>query len=130
VLDGRADDAVQPRCVDQPAGHGRHGPKRLKWDEQLALELKVCHLYRISHSQFLAWSQDDRDKAIWSYAQERATCPGCGTREDEWLGPDGKPVDAYQAHKRLCRGCRALDHAHDDKEPAGTQWSLRRVDGR
>jgi hypothetical protein len=78
---------------------------------------------------FLSWPQDDRDKAIWSYARKRSTCPGCGTRPDEWLDDDGQPIDAYEAKTHLCRGCRAHEMAQEDlgdQAPKGVHIVLKR----
>lgn len=66
---------------------------------------------------------------MWQHARERATCGSCGTRPDEWVGPDGPRLDAYEAHERLCHGCRALSHKRDqqgENPPAGLQIVLRR----
>lgn len=48
------------------------------------------------------------------FARQRSTCPGCGTRPDEWVDDEGKPVDAYEAKEHLCRGCRAHEMAEED----------------
>jgi hypothetical protein len=92
----------------------------------LALELKVCHHYRLRHSEFLGWDQDDRDKAIWSVLRELETCAGCGTRPDEWEDD----LDAFEAANELCRGCRALEigrEAYKDRSPpAGVHVVLKR----
>lgn len=89
----------------------------------------MCHLYRIPHSQFLSWSQLDRDKAIWAYVRERSTCAGCGTRADEWDPQEGGGLDAYKAEQHLCFGCRAIEVEREragEKTPAGMQIVLKR----
>lgn len=93
------------------------------------MELAVCHHYRISHSQFLSWSQDNRDKAIWWLVRQGETCPGCGTREEEWDPQHGGGLDAYTATVQLCHGCRELDTLRErlgDDAEAGAQVVLRR----
>ena len=62
----------------------------------------------IFHSDFLARSQDDRDKAIWAWLRERQTCPECGTRPDEWDPTNGGDRHAYLAQVDVCRGCQAV----------------------
>jgi hypothetical protein len=86
--------------------------------------MAVCHDYKIPHSQFLSWSQDDRDKAIWSLLRERQACQGCGTRPDEWEGD----LDAYKAETQMCHGCRAVSIAREQNKdaPAGVHVTLRR----
>lgn len=91
--------------------------------------MAVCAEYRIPHSEFLSWSEDDRAKAMWQYARERATCGSCGTRPDEWVGPDGPRLDAYEPVAQLCHGCRAISHKREqqgEKPPAGLQIVLKR----
>jgi len=77
----------------------------LDGDDQLALELDVCRAYQIPHSTFLAWSKDDRDKAIWQYVRELQRCASCGTRPDEWHESKGGRRDAYEAVLYVCPGC-------------------------
>lgn len=64
----------------------------------------------------MAWTDDDRDGAIWMVARDRQTCPGCGTREDEWVGADGLPLaePPYEAKTHRCHGCRELEIAQAD----------------
>lgn len=73
----------------------------------------VCRAYQLPHSAFLAWSKDDRDKAIWEYVRSTQACPSCRTREAEWLEADGGDRNAYRAEKSRCRGCELLEHARE-----------------
>lgn len=94
------------------------------------MELGVCHHYRIPHSEFLSWSADDRDKAIWVWLRERQTCSSCGTRPDEWDPEQGGHRRAYLAETVICRGCQAVagrDAALTDEErQAGVHTVLRK----
>jgi hypothetical protein len=90
--------------------------------------MAVCAEYRIPHSEFLGWSADDRAKAMWWQFRQRQTCGGCGTRPDEWVGPDGARLDAYKATATLCHGCRAISNARDglgENAPAGVHIVLK-----
>lgn len=111
---------------------GRGDPKRLNADPQLELELRVCDHYRISHSQFLSWSEDDRDKAIWMFIRERQTCQQCGTRPEEWDPAQGGDRDAYHAVVTVCRGCQEresrLDTLTDAQRGRGVYVGLRRME--
>ncbi|HEY9375045.1 hypothetical protein [Streptomyces sp.] len=84
-------------------------------DRTLALELDVCAEYRIPHSAFLAWDQDDRDKAIWHWIWKRQECGTCGTREEEWDESRGGHRWAYVAEKRRCRGCEVREAAEETR---------------
>lgn len=92
--------------------------------------MAVCAEYRIPHSEFLGWSADDRAKAMWWQLRQRQTCSGCGTRQEEWIGPDGKPrLDAFKVVAQLCHGCRAISHERErqgDKPPAGLRFVLKK----
>lgn len=87
------------------SGAGPGPPKRIDIDPQLDIELKVCHHYRVFHSEFLARSQDDRDKAIWQYSRQHGTCQHCGTRSEEWYTDAGEFRPAYIAQLMECEGC-------------------------
>lgn len=78
-------------------------------DTQLDLELEVCELYGVRHSEFLSWSADDRDKALWRRIRARQTCPTCGTRHAEWDERVGGDRHAYHGEKYRCRGCEVLE---------------------
>lgn len=71
----------------------------------MELEVKVGARYHRFHSEFLALSQDDRDKAIWEYLEDRNTCQHCGTRSEEWYDDTGKYRAAYVADLTECEGC-------------------------
>lgn len=71
--------------------------------------MAVCAAYRIPHSQFLAWPEDDRDKALWWHAREAERCPHCGTRAAEWDPEQGGDRRAYVAEQVVCRGCQQLE---------------------
>lgn len=78
----------------------------------------VCHYYRVPHSEFLSWSADDRDKAIWAWLRERTTCPQCGTRAEEWNPAQGGHHRAYLAEVQVCRGCQAIAQRSDALDDA------------
>lgn len=93
--------------------------------------MAVCAEYRIPHSTFLAWDDDDRDKAIWHLRRKKEACGECGTRPDEWNEAKGGHRHAYVAEIRNCRGCEvrkageaALDSARK-KYPKGAYVTLR-----
>jgi RNA polymerase subunit RPABC4/transcription elongation factor Spt4 len=68
-----------------------------------------CGPRGIAHSTFLAWSPSDRDKALWWLIHDRQTCPGCGTRAEEWEGDR----DAYVPEAHHCRGCEVKASADE-----------------
>ena len=73
------------------------------------VEMLVAEQYRISHSRFLAWDTDDRDKAIALYLRKAAACPSCGTRAEEWDETQGGHRNAYTATPIRCRGCEVKE---------------------
>lgn len=90
--------------------------------------MAVCAAYRIPHSEYLGWSADDRAKAMWWQLRERQTCGSCGTRREEWVGPDGPHLDAFTAEARICHGCRAISAEQDrvgENPPAGIKFVLK-----
>lgn len=93
------------------------GGKRIDADPQLAVELAVCADYRIPHSEFLAWRSTDRDKAIWWLTRQRAACPACGTRPEEWDPEQGGHRRAYIARKHRCYGCEARQQVEASIDP-------------
>ncbi|GAA4221553.1 hypothetical protein GCM10023075_10550 [Streptosporangium album] len=103
------------QCGDpgECAGAGLDAPKRLDADSGLTVELAVCHHYRIRHSEFLAWSDEDRDKAIWQHIRVRQACGSCGTRPQEWDETRGGDRNAYVAEPERCRGCELKEAAQD-----------------
>lgn len=82
-------------------------------DRGLLLELDVCAAYRIPHSVFLSWPDDDRDKALWHHRWQRETCRTCGTREAEWDEKQGGDRNAYVGEKRRCRGCEVKERTQE-----------------
>lgn len=72
--------------------------------------MRVARAYQISHSEFLAWPQDDRDKAIWWEIRQGETCHTCGTRAAEWDPGQGGDRAAYIAKLIPCRGCQAIEN--------------------
>lgn len=73
--------------------------------------MAVCAAYRIRHSEFLSWPDDDRDKALWWEIHQRQTCPECGTRPVEWDPDQGGHDYAYLAELHQCWGCSTRAHA-------------------
>lgn len=71
--------------------------------------MMVCREYRIPHSEFLSWSKDDRDKAIWQFVFTLTACPSCNTRREEWLESAGGDRRAYVPKLDRCPGCEALE---------------------
>ncbi len=72
--------------------------------------MAVCKEYRISHDEFLSWSDDAQDKAVEYERWLRGNCPECGTREEDWVGDDGFPHQPprWEADTYRCHGCDAL----------------------
>ncbi|GIH76135.1 hypothetical protein [Planobispora longispora] len=77
----------------------------------------MCADYRIPHSEFLRWSDSDRDKAIWQHIRARQTCPNCGTRAEEWDPRCGGHPGAYVPDVHRCEGCYQLADAGKDLPP-------------
>lgn len=81
----------------------------------------------MSHSAFLAWPKDDRDKATWQHVRSKQTCGSCGTREAEWLESAGGSRTAHRAVLKRCPGCEAMETFRatlDDKRGKGTYVAL------
>lgn len=97
----------------------------------MALELAVCHAYRIPHSAFLKWSADDRDKAIWQYVRTQSTCSKCGTRPEEWDESRGGDRHAYHAVEKRCRGCEEIQAKQESLsgDGRGIYVGLKRFEG-
>lgn len=95
---------------------------RFTADLQLASEMAVCAAYRIRHSEFLTWSQSDRDKAIWWQIRQAETCRNCGTRPEEWDPDRGGDYYAYEPVVDVCRGCEVKAPKQDsvDKDVGKT----------
>jgi len=79
--------------------------------------LGVCRHYRLGHSQFLAWSDDDQDKAL-AFERRRqvrqgALCPSCGTEPSDWVDSTGRRLaePAWIVETTSCQGCDEIDAA-------------------
>lgn len=64
----------------------------------------------IPHSRFLAWSEDDQDKALAWKREQALTCSGCGTRKDEWE----EDRDAYISVHEVCPGCQRIAEENEN----------------
>ena len=87
-------------------------------NDRLRSELDYCVPLGIPHSAFLAWDEDDQDKAIAYTLEMRRVCKSCGTRADEWTNDK----DAYTGDLYRCFGCERIeqeqDNVPDDKTKA------------
>ena len=56
------------------------------------------------------WLDDDQDKVLAWLAAKAAVCPECGTREGDWVDPEGRwrPDPTYEATTIRCYGCVAV----------------------
>jgi hypothetical protein len=92
--------------------------------------MEVADHYRIRHSEFLSWSQDDRDKAINYHLWKRAACSTCGTRQEEWDPERGGDRHAYSAVLGHCRGCQEIESKREQMKSGpqirGTYLALQR----
>ncbi|WP_407286423.1 hypothetical protein [Streptomyces sp. BP-8] len=110
---------------------GRAG-KRLSRDTQLRAELELCAAYGIPHSQFLGgdgrWSELDRAKALAWAEWQRAVCPECHTRLEEWDRQRGGDPHAYVTSTLRCPGCELIeqerDHVPTDRSGYGVKIQL------
>lgn len=82
--------------------------------------MQWCAEHGIAHSQFLSWDDADRSKLIAYIIESRSQCSSCGTSDWEW---DNDP-DAYQAMRRICKGCMVLYAAEEDKPSLGSRMVL------
>lgn len=106
--------------------------------------MDYCGPLGIPHSAFLAWKDEDRDKAISHMLWKRKFCQRCGTDPSEWLDEEGKFMEPppFEAVTIMCGGCATLEEARAamDKEEASatryhthlqrftgdvTQWQMR-----
>ena len=73
--------------------------------------MEYCGPRALPHSVFLAWSQDDQDKALAWMVHDRSKCSRCGTFPEDWVAPDGrmKIPPPFEAHDRTCYGCQQID---------------------
>lgn len=83
------------------------------------MELEVAYEFGMFHSEFLAASADDRDKALWTHSRRRNACPRCGTRKDEWDEALGGHRHAYRGEIHRCQGCVVLERTQDAPQLQG-----------
>jgi hypothetical protein len=70
-------------------------------DQRLRDELAYCVPKALPHSRFLAWPDDDQDKALAYERAMRSVCARCGTRPAEWEADSF----AYVGQSYACPGC-------------------------
>lgn len=75
--------------------------------------MDYCGPRGIPHTQFLTWSEDDQQKALWWMARDRQRCTGCGTHPDDWNEDVGGDRFAFVAEERTCPGCRERGPAEE-----------------
>lgn len=90
-------------------------------DVGLREDLAICHHYRIPHSAFLSWNDDDQDKARAFWRFDRSVCTGCGTRPDEWDPAAGGDRRAYSADVIVCPGCQLRGDLQRDLQQQDTE---------
>jgi hypothetical protein len=109
---GRADHRPGDRSPLRFRGPGAHRGegvgtgKIIAADPQIRRELALCHEWGKPLSQFLRWSEQDRAWALAYAAYRDSTCPGCGTRAEEWEPDAGGDRHAYAADVHVCPGCQ------------------------
>ena len=69
----------------------------------------MCADFKMFHSEFLARSEPDRDKAIWWHLRRTRQCPVCRTRPEEWDEASGGHRRAYVGVITDCEGCIVLE---------------------
>lgn len=69
------------------------------------MQMDYCGPRGIPRSRFLRWPRRDQDEAIAWLLRDRAACPKCGTRAEEWDPALGGRDDAYVPDLRKCWGC-------------------------
>lgn len=74
----------------------------------------------LPHSEFLAWDEDDQDKALEYMRQQRTVCEGCGTREETWQ----RDPFAYVGWIDRCKGCEVIKQ-EEDNVPAGQEKGVK-----
>lgn len=79
---------------------------RLQHDRQFAMEMRLCKEWRIPHSEFLSWCDEDQSKALAHMAFEAHRCAQCGIHPTDWPDPD-EPT--FEAVVKVCPGCAELD---------------------
>jgi len=72
----------------------------------------------------LVWTDEDRQAAQWWLMHDKAKCPNCGTRPEEWDPSRGGHDHAYTAEFRKCWGCVSKQDAekHIDEKDRGAVW--------
>lgn len=99
------------------------GPSGWEWATQrlrraplLAVEMAVARTYRIPHSEFLRWAEDDRHLAIAHLLEERGACTGCGVPRRAMKDPDAAALEVDS-----CFWCTVLGQARreagEDEHP-------------
>lgn len=94
--------------------------------------MRYCGPRGIPHDEFLSWPNHSQDAALWWLIHDAQTCPGCGTRPDEWDPARGGRPDAYEPVPVRCEGCARVEQRRDritkDGAPQlrGTTVQLRR----
>lgn len=76
----------------------------------------MCAAYQIRHSEFLAWDDDDRGKAIAWHLRQAQACSRCGTRPEEWDEDRGGDSHAYIGEVHRCHGCVVKDRTEESPE--------------
>ena len=74
--------------------------------------MKFCNDNGIPHSRFLAWSMEDRGKAIGYMLHEGERCGMCGTAQWEW----NENKFAYEPYEYICRGCEIKAASRGDHQ--------------
>ena len=83
--------------------------------------MSFCFERGISHSQWLSWSLEDRNKMLAYMIEKSSTCSLCGTGDWEWS--DNK--FAYEPGEKFCRGCYLKEtSAQDANRLPGTTIEL------
>lgn len=84
---------------------GRCLGKSIGGDAKLREELAYCVPLGIPHSEFLGWSDDDRELALLYLRYRSSVCSGCGTRAEDWE----RDTDAYITDVEVCPGCERVE---------------------
>lgn len=111
-------------CVPEPVERAWW---RLERDVALRLEMDYCAPHGLPHSHFLGgpagWTGHDRELALAWLMRRNATCPGCGTRPDEWQ----RDPYAYVPTPVLDKGCEVLKGAESQLEDRDREAGTRIV---
>ena len=83
--------------------------------------MRLCNEWGLPHSEFLAWDEDDRAKAVAYAIEDTLRCQLCGTAEWEW----DEDRRAYAPVEKFCLGCYLKSQLEDDAgQSAGTTITL------